>query len=51
MADDEEKTEEPTSKKIEDAKKEGNVGKSQKLLVQLYFFLAQFIYCFFQHFH
>lgn len=28
MADDEEKTEEPTSKKIEDARKEGNVGKS-----------------------
>lgn len=28
MADDEEKTEEPTSKKLEDAKKEGNVGKS-----------------------
>ena len=29
MADDQEKTEEPTSKKIEDARKEGNVGKSQ----------------------
>lgn len=29
MADDLEKTEEPTSKKIEDAKKEGNVPKSQ----------------------
>ena len=29
MADDMEKTEEPTSKKIEDAKKEGNVPKSQ----------------------
>ncbi len=28
MADDQEKTEEPTSKKIEDAKKEGNVPKS-----------------------
>jgi flagellar biosynthetic protein FlhB len=28
MADDEEKTEEPTSKKIEDARAEGNVGKS-----------------------
>src|SRR5574344_714331 len=28
MADDEEKTEEPTSKKIEDARNEGNVGKS-----------------------
>ena len=29
MADDEEKTEEPTAKKIEDARKEGNVPKSQ----------------------
>ncbi len=29
MADDEEKSEEPTSKKIEDAKEEGNVPKSQ----------------------
>ncbi|WP_324172679.1 flagellar biosynthesis protein FlhB [Sulfurimonas sp.] len=29
MADDQEKTEEPTSKKIEDARKEGNVPKSQ----------------------
>ena len=32
MADDEEKTEEPTSKKIEDAKKEGNVGKSAEVV-------------------
>ena len=31
MADDMEKTEEPTSKKIEDAKKEGNVPKSQDI--------------------
>lgn len=31
MADDQEKTEEPTSKKIEDARKEGNVPKSQDL--------------------
>jgi flagellar biosynthetic protein FlhB len=29
MADDQEKTEEPTSKKIEDARKKGNVAKSQ----------------------
>ena len=29
MADDAEKTEEPTPKKIEDARKEGNVPKSQ----------------------
>jgi len=32
MADDQEKTEEPTSKKIEDARKEGNVGKSQDVV-------------------
>lgn len=32
MADDEEKTEEPTSKKIEDAKNEGNVGKSTEVV-------------------
>jgi len=31
MADDQEKTEEPTSKKIEDARKEGNVPKSQDI--------------------
>jgi flagellar biosynthetic protein FlhB len=31
MADDQEKTEEPTSKKIEDAKKEGNVAKSAEV--------------------
>ncbi len=32
MADDEEKTEEPTDKKIEDAKKEGNVPKSMEVI-------------------
>ena len=31
MADDQEKTEEPTAKKIEDARKEGNVPKSQDM--------------------
>jgi len=31
MADDDDKTEEPTSKKIEDAKQEGNVGKSAEV--------------------
>ena len=31
MADDQEKTEEPTSKKIEDAKKEGNIPKSTEV--------------------
>jgi len=32
MADDQEKTEEPTPKKIEDAKKEGNVAKSAEIV-------------------
>ena len=32
MSEDEEKTEEPTDKKIEDAKKEGNVAKSQEVV-------------------
>ena len=31
MADDQEKTEEPTSKKIEDSKREGNVPKSAEV--------------------
>ncbi len=31
MADEDEKTEEPTDKKIEDAKKEGNVNKSAEV--------------------
>ena len=30
--DDQEKTEEPTSKKLEDARKEGNVAKSQDVV-------------------
>ncbi len=48
MADDQEKTEEPTSKKIEDARKEGNVPKSQDtssfvtLVVAIFVFLALF---------
>ncbi len=48
MADDQEKTEEPTSKKIEDARKEGNVPKSQDvssfitLVVAIFTFLALF---------
>ncbi len=48
MADDMEKTEEPTSKKIEDAKKEGNVPKSQDvasfvtILVAIGAFIALF---------
>lgn len=50
MADDQEKTEEPTSKKIEDARKEGNVPKSQDtssfvtLVVAIGAFLALFPY-------
>ncbi len=48
---DEEKTEEPTSKKIDDARKEGNVPKSQEVssfitlivALTLLFFLASFI--------
>ena len=31
MADDQEKTEEPTAKKLEDARAEGNVPKSQDI--------------------
>lgn len=48
MADDQEKTEEPSSKKIEDARKEGNVPKSQDvsglftLFVAILAFLALF---------
>ncbi len=50
MADDQEKTEEPTSKKIEDARKDGNVPKSQDtssfvtLLVAISAFLAMLGY-------
>ncbi len=48
MADDQEKTEEPTSKKIEDARKDGNVPKSQDtssfvtLVVAIFALLALF---------
>ncbi len=40
MADDEEKTEEPTQKKIEDARKEGNVPKSQDASGVITLFIA-----------
>lgn len=40
MADDQEKTEEPTSKKIEDARKEGNVPKSQDASGVMTLFIA-----------
>ena len=32
MAEEEDKTEEPTDKKVEDARKEGNVGKSAEVV-------------------
>ena len=40
MADDGEKTEEPTAKKIEDARKEGNVPKSQDASGVITLFIA-----------
>ena len=40
MADDAEKTEEPTAKKIEDARKEGNVPKSQDAAGVITLFVA-----------
>ena len=40
MADDQEKTEEPTSKKIEDARVEGNVAKSQDIVGVVVLFVA-----------
>lgn len=40
MADDMEKTEEPTSKKIEDARLEGNVAKSQDIIGVVILFVA-----------
>ena len=40
MADDQEKTEEPTAKKIEDARKEGNVPKSQDASGVITLFIA-----------
>lgn len=40
MADDTEKTEEPTSKKIEDARAEGNVAKSQDIIGVVVLFVA-----------
>ena len=52
MADDQEKTEEPTAKKIEDARKEGNVPKSQEVgglftlfvAILVFLVLVSFIY-------
>jgi len=47
MADDQEKTEEPTSKKIEDAKKEGNVPKSAEVPGAAILFFASVYLLFF----
>ena len=62
MADDAEKTEEPTPKKIEDARKEGNVPKSQDAsgvvtlfvailgLLMLFPFMAEHMFLLFKHY-
>ncbi len=50
MADDDEKTEEPTDKKIEDAKKEGNVSKSMEVTgAAILFFGSLYILFFSSH--
>ena len=50
MADEEEKTEEPTSKKIEDAKKEGNVSKSMEVTGAAVLFFGSVYLLFFSSF-
>ncbi|MGE4455353.1 MAG: flagellar biosynthesis protein FlhB [Arcobacteraceae bacterium] len=50
MADDEEKTEEPTSKKIEDAKNEGNVPKSMEVVSATVLFFGTLFLLFFSKF-
>jgi flagellar biosynthesis protein FlhB len=50
MADEEEKTEEPTSKKIEDAKKEGNVSKSMEVTGATVLFFGSLYLLFFSSF-
>ena len=50
MADEEEKTEEPTSKKIEDAKKEGNVSKSMEVTGAAVLFFGSIYLLFFSSF-
>ena len=47
MADEEEKTEEPTSKKLEDAKNEGNVNKSMEVTGGAVLFFASIYLLFF----
>lgn len=51
MADEDEKTEEPTPKKIEDAKKEGNVNKSMEVTgAAILFFGSIYLVFFSGHF-
>jgi flagellar biosynthetic protein FlhB len=50
MADEEDKTEEPTSKKIEDAKKEGNVSKSMEVTGATVLFFGSLYLLFFSSF-
>ena len=50
MADEEEKTEEPTSKKIEDAKNEGNVNKSMEVTGAAVLFFGSLYLLFFSSF-
>jgi len=50
MADEDEKTEEPTSKKIEDAKKEGNVAKSMEVTGAAILFFGSLYILFFSSF-
>ncbi len=50
MADEEEKTEEPTSKKLEDAKNEGNVSKSMEVSGAIVLFFASLYLLFFSSF-
>ena len=50
MADEEEKTEEPTSKKLEDAKNEGNVSKSMEVNGAIVLFFGSLYLLFFSSF-
>jgi len=50
MADEDEKTEEPTAKKIEDAKKEGNVSKSMEVAGAAILFFGSLYIMFFSSF-
>jgi len=49
MADEEEKTEDPTSKKLEDARNDGNVGKSAEVPGAAILFFTSIYLLFFQH--